>query len=89
MTAFNLAGICSADAGAGARGQSVAGPLLALVSAALVLKSVAALTLFKPGDAALWLTPGSMLGIPAGLLLYLALARLPRRVRRSLVGGVP
>ena len=50
----------------------MAGPLLALVSAALTLKSVAALTLFNPGDASLWLTPGSMLGIPAGLLLYLA-----------------
>jgi VanZ family protein len=36
-------------------------------------------TLFVPGDAALWLTPGSMLGIPAGLVLYLALLWLPRR----------
>ncbi len=80
VTAFNLAGICLLMLALARPGQSLAGPLLALVSAALALKSVAALTLFKPGDAALWLTPGSMLGIPAGLLLYLALARLPRRV---------
>jgi VanZ family protein len=79
VTAFNLAGICLLTLGLARPGQSLAGPLLALVSAALALKSVAALTLFKPGDAALWLTPGSMLGIPAGLLLYLALAQLPRR----------
>ena len=79
VTAFNLAGICLLMLALARSGQSLAGPLLALVSAALALKSVAALTLFKPGDAALWLTPGSMLGIPVGLVLYLALARLPRR----------
>jgi VanZ family protein len=79
VTAFNLAGICLLMLALARSGQSLAGPLLALMSAALALKSVAALTLFKPGDAALWLTPGSMLGIPAGLLLYLALARLPPR----------
>ncbi len=78
VTAFNLAGICLLTQALARPGQSLAGPLLALVSAALALKSVAALTLFKPGDAALWLTPGSMLGIPAGLLLYLLLAKLPR-----------
>ena len=78
VTAFNLAGICLLTLALARPGQSLAGPLLALVSAALALKSVAALTLFKPGDAALWLTPGSMLGIPAGLLLYLVLAQLPR-----------
>ncbi len=96
VTAFNLAGICLFTLALARPGQSLAGPLLVLVSAALALKSVAALTLFKPGDAALWLTPGSMLGIPAGLLLYLALgqaaqlgsdavARLPDPWRRRAV----
>jgi VanZ family protein len=79
VTAFNLAGICLLTAALARPGRSVAGPLLALVTAALALKSAAALTLFNPGDAALWLTPGAMLGIPLGLLLYLPLARLPRR----------
>jgi VanZ family protein len=78
VTAFNLAGVCLFTLGLARSGQSLAGPLLGLMSAALALKSVAALTLFRPGDAALWLTPGSMLGIPAGLLLYLLLAKLPR-----------
>lgn len=79
VTAFNLAGICLLTLALARPRQNLAGPLLALMSAALTLKSVAALTLFNPGDASLWLTPGSMLGIPAGLLLYLALARIPRR----------
>jgi VanZ family protein len=79
VTAFNLAGICLLTATLARRGQGVAGPLLVLVAVALLLKSVAALTLFKPGDVAVWLTPGSMLGIPVGLLLFLPLTRLPRR----------
>jgi VanZ family protein len=77
VTALNLAAICLLTSALARRGQSVAGPLVVLVSAALLLKSVAALALFKPGDAAFWLTPGSMLGIPLGLLLYLFLTRFP------------
>jgi VanZ family protein len=84
VTAFNLAAICLLTASLARPGQSVAGSLLALVSAALCLKSAAAMTLFKPGNAALWLTPGSMLGIPAGLLLYLSLNRAPRPWRPAL-----
>lgn len=78
VTSFNLAGICLLTLALARPGHTLAGPLLVLVGAALALKSVAALTLFNPGDAALWLTPGSMLGIPAGLLVYLALSKLPR-----------
>jgi hypothetical protein len=59
-------------------GQNLAAPLLVLVTVALLLKSAAALTLFRPGDASLWLTPGAMLGIPAGIGVYLGLAWLPR-----------
>ena len=93
VTALNLAAICLLTAALARSGQSVAGPLLVLVSAALLLKSVAALTLFKPGDAAFWLTPGSMLGIPLGLLLYLFLTRfpatpLPLTVAVLLLGGM-
>lgn len=79
VTAVNLAAICLFTAGLAKPGQGVGGPLLALIGVALALKSLAAQTLFVPGDAALWLTPGSMLGIPAGLVLYLALLWLPRR----------
>ena len=77
VTALNLAAICLFTAALARSGQSIAGPLLAFVSVALLLKSVAALTLFRLGDAAFWLTPGSMLGLPLGLLLYLLLARFP------------
>lgn len=79
VTAANLAAICLFTAALAKPGEGVGGPLLGLISIALALKSAAALTLFVPGDAALWLTPGSMLGIPAGLVLYLALLWLPRR----------
>jgi VanZ family protein len=77
VTALNLAGIALLMLSLARRGRGVAGPLLLLVGAALLLKSVAALTLFKPGDASLWLTPGAMLGVPVGIGVYLALAALP------------
>jgi VanZ family protein len=79
VAAVNLAGVCLLVAVLARPQRSLAAPLFTLISAALVLKSIAALTLFKTGDAALWLTPGSMLGIPVGTLLYLGLSRLPRR----------
>ena len=79
VTAFNLTAICLMIAALAKTRRRVGGPLLALVASALALKSAAALTLFVASDAVLWLTPGSMLGIPAGLLLFLALLRLPRR----------
>ena len=78
VTAFNLAAICLMTTALAKTHRRVGGPLFALVTTALALKSAAALTLFVPGDAGLWLTPGSMLGIPAGLVLFLALLRLPR-----------
>ena len=52
---------------------------LGFVATAFALKSLGALALFKPGDMILWLTPGAMLGLPAGLMLYALLSRLPRR----------
>jgi len=79
VAAINLAGICLFVQALARPRESVAGLLLALVSAALGLKTVAALTLFRQADAALWLTPAAMLGIPAGILLYLVLRGLPHR----------
>jgi hypothetical protein len=78
VTALNLAGIALLMSSLARIGQNLTAPLLVLVTAALLLKATAALTLFKPGDASLWLTPGSMLGIPAGIGVYLGLAWLPR-----------
>jgi VanZ family protein len=78
VAAVNLAGVCLLVQAMARPRESIAGLLLALVGAALGLKTAAALTLFRQGDAALWLTPAAMLGIPAGIVLYLALRRLPR-----------
>lgn len=80
VTALNLAGICALMSSIARRGQNIAGPLLLLVVIALLLKSVAAATFFRSGDASLWVTPGAMLGIPAGIVIYLALVKLHWRV---------
>lgn len=78
VTALNLAGICLLVTALARPGARIEGVLLALAAAALVLKSIGALTLFTPGDLTLWLTPGAILGLPIGVVLYLLLARLPR-----------
>jgi ABC-type dipeptide/oligopeptide/nickel transport system permease subunit len=41
-----------------------------------MLKTIAAMALFVPGNPGLWLTPGSVLGLVAGVMLWLPLARL-------------
>jgi VanZ family protein len=88
VTALNLAGIGLLMSSLARARQSLAAPLLVLVTAALLLKSAAALTLFKPGDASLWLTPGSMLGIPAGIGIYLGLAWLPRMLLPAIAAAL-
>lgn len=79
VTAVNLAGVCLLMKAMARSREPIAGLLLVIVSVALGLKAVATLTLFRHGDAALWLTPGAVLGIPAGILLYFAAMQLPRR----------
>jgi len=78
VVASNLAAVCLLVHVMARPRESVAGLLLTLVCAALGLKIVAAITLFRQGDAALSLTPAAMLGIPAGIVLYLLLRNLPR-----------
>jgi len=78
VTALNLAGIGLFVAALARAGRSTAMPLLLLIAMAVLLKSVAAAGLFKPGDASLWLTPGAMLGVPLGVVLYVSLMHLPR-----------
>jgi VanZ family protein len=78
VTASNLAGVCLLTSVLGKERYGMAGPLLTLLSLALALKTAAGLTLFRPGDAGLWITPGAMLGIPGGVAAYLLLRRLPR-----------
>jgi VanZ family protein len=76
VTALNLAGIGLFVAALARPGKNPAGPLLLLIALAVLLKSVAAAELYKPGDASLWLTPGAMLGVPLGVALYVMLARV-------------
>lgn len=76
VTALNLAGIGLFVAALARPGKNPAGPLLLLIALAVLLKSVAAAELYKPGDASLWLTPGAMLGVPLGVILYVMLARV-------------
>lgn len=78
VTAVNLAGICLLVTALARVRQGLESALLAYMAVAFTLKGLGALALFRPGDPVLWLTPGSMLGLPAGLVLYLVLARLPR-----------
>jgi VanZ family protein len=62
------------------------GSLLALLAAALALKTVAVGELLKAQNVFAWLTPGALLGLVAGALaLALALA-LPRAARMALAG---
>lgn len=74
VTTLSLAGVCLLIAALARPGRSLAAPLLSLVGIALLLKTAAAFTLFKSADASLWLTPGALLGIPAGVILFLGLA---------------
>ena len=78
VTALNLAGIGLFVASLARAGRSTAVPLLLLFALAVLLKSVAAVGLFKPGDASLWLTPGAMLGVPLGVVFYVVLIHLSR-----------
>jgi hypothetical protein len=78
VTAVNLAGVCLLVSAMARTGERVEGVLLGFVVTAFALKSLGALALFKPGDMILWLTPGAMLGLPAGVVLYVLLSRLPR-----------
>ena len=49
--------------------------LIALIMTALALKTIASMVLFVPGNPGLWLTPGSVLGLVAGMMLWLPFAR--------------
>ncbi len=78
VAALNFLGVaCLVTAMARASGNAVI-TLAALTAVALGLKSTASAALFVPGNASLWLTPGSMMGLGAGVLAWLLLSRLSR-----------
>ena len=76
VAALNFSGVAF-FIGAIARSFTAAAvSVTALVLTALMLKSIASMALFIPGNPGLWLTPGSVLGMVAGVMLWLPLAQL-------------
>ena len=76
VTALNLSGICLLVTALARTREGLPGVLLAFIATAFTLKALGALALFKPPEVMVWLTPGALLGLPAGLALYLLLSRL-------------
>jgi VanZ family protein len=60
--------------------------LLALLAAALTLKTVAVGVLLKAEHVFAWLTPGALLGLAGGALVLLLAVALPRAARLALAG---
>jgi len=79
VAALNFAGVACLISAMARSATSAAFMLAGTTAAALFLKSVASAALFIPGNAKLWLTQGSMLGLAAGVIVWLLVARLPRR----------
>jgi len=59
---------------------------IALVAAALAVKTAAFAILVRAENVLAWLTPGAQIGLAVGALAALALMRLPRTVRLALAG---
>lgn len=79
VAALNFAGVACVITAMARSATSAATMLAGITALALALKSIASAALFIPGNAKLWLTQGSMLGLGAGVLLWLLVARLPRK----------
>lgn len=80
VTACNLAAIALLVRALARDGRTILGPMLTLVLCALAVKGAGAIAFYKPGTATtLWVTPGSLLGIPLGILAYAAAAWMSRR----------
>ena len=75
VAALNFAGVAFLIGAIARSFAAAAVALTALILTALMLKTIASMALFIPGNAGLWLTPGSVLGLVAGMMLWLPLAR--------------
>lgn len=78
VAALNFAGVACMLTAMARTGTGAAVTLTGLTAIALGLKSVASAALFVPGNARLWLTQGSMVGLALGAAAWLVLSRLPR-----------
>jgi hypothetical protein len=75
VAALNFAGIAFLIGAVARSFAATMVSLIALIMAALALKTIASMVLFVPGNPGLWLTPGSVLGLVAGVMLWLPFAR--------------
>ena len=75
VAALNFAGIAFLVNAIARSAAAAAVALTVLILSALTLKTIASMALFVPGNPGLWLTPGSVLGLAAGMMLWLPLAR--------------
>ncbi len=75
VAALNFAGVAFLIGAIARSFAAAAVSVTALTLTALMLKTIASMALFVPGNPGLWLTPGSVLGLVAGMMLWLPLAR--------------
>jgi VanZ family protein len=74
VAALNFVGVAFLVGAIARSFVATAAALTALMMTALLLKTIASMALFIPGNPALWLTPGSVIGLVAGVMLWLPLA---------------
>lgn len=60
--------------------------LVVLLTSALAVRSLAFGVLFNPSSALLWLTPGALIGLAAGLAIAMLAVALPRPFKLALAG---
>ena len=82
--AANLLALALIASAVAAPGAPIRPFLIALLGAALVVKTLAFAILMRAEHVFAWLTPGAQLGLAAGTLLMLAAVALPRNVRLAL-----
>ena len=84
VAALNFAGVAFLIGAIARSFAAAAVSVTVLILTALMLKTIASMALFVPGNPGLWLTPGSVLGLVAGVVLWLPLAqRSPVRSMRA------
>ncbi len=82
--AANLAAVALLVSALAAPGRPLARMFIALLAAALVIKTAAFAILMRAEDVLAWLTPGAQLGLLAGVALAAAAMSLPRAARLAL-----
>ena len=84
VTAINFVGVACLVGTVARSFSSTVVAVTVIILTALALKTVASMALFVPGNPGLWLTPGSTLGLVAGLMIWPLLARsTPAQLMRA------